>query len=98
MRGRETTIVRESDGEHLIGELKTHVLRVMEGIEECRPGAPGVSYREIEHDAGLALDLPAQNGWLTWSVLAVLAEEGRVEAVRYGRRLRWRLTSAAVSL
>jgi len=52
-------------GNRLIEELKEHVISTMKYIDKCQPGNLGVSYREIEDLAGLALELPAQDGWLT---------------------------------
>ncbi len=78
-------------GRKLITNLQQHVIRAMKTIEECQPNQAGVRYRAIEAAAGLGLDLEARNGWLTWSILASLAADGSVEAVRKGRRLYWRL-------
>jgi hypothetical protein len=81
----------QNKGRRLIKDLKEHVISVIEGINECEPGNLGVSSREIEDLAGLALELPSQNGWLTWSVLSSLNQDGLVEAVRRKNRLFWRL-------
>lgn len=83
----------EEIGRRLVRELKAHVFRVMEQIDDCRPEGQGVSYRIIEELAGLGLKLPAQDGWVTWSLLASLVQSGEVDVIREGRRLRWRLAS-----
>ena len=85
----------ESTGHKLIQDLKTHVLKVMAHLDECQPAGEGVSYRAVEELAGLGLELPAHNGWLTWSLLASLAQDGLTEAERRGRRLYWRLTATS---
>ena len=85
----------QNAGARLVSELKAHVLRAMQGIAECEPGGHGVTYRVVQDLAGLGLHLEAQDGWLTWSILASLKQDGKVEAVSRGtRRLYWRLTSA----
>ncbi len=81
----------QTKGQRLIEELKIHILSTMKSIPECGPDGQGCSYREIQDLAGLNLDLSAQDGWLTWSVLAALAEDNRVEALRKKRRLYWRI-------
>ncbi len=81
----------QTKGQRLIEELKIHILGTMESIPECSPDGQGCSYREIQDLAGLNLELSAQDGWLTWSVLASLAEDNKVEALRKGRRLYWRI-------
>jgi hypothetical protein len=63
----------------------------MAGMDECKPGGKGSSYSGIQDLAGLNLDLPKQDGWLTWSILASLREDGKVESIYQGRRLYWRL-------
>ena len=78
-------------GQNIVKDLKAHVLKTMDGIDECGPNGKGVGYRIIQDLAGLELELPAHYGWLTWSVLASLADEGKVEANRERRRLYWRL-------
>ncbi len=84
----------QNAGGRLISELKAHVLAAMQGIPECEPRGRGVAYRAIQDLAGLGLNLSAQDGWLTWSILASLKQEGKVDAVNRGtRRLYWRLTS-----
>lgn len=83
----------QTKGRRLISELKAHVLENMKGIEQCQLGRQGVVYREIQDLAGLNLDLPAQDGWLTWSILASLREDGLVDAEKRGRRLYWRLAA-----
>ena len=83
----------QSAGEKLIKDIKNHVLDTMLGISECKENSSGVTYRDIQDLAGLALNLPAQDGWLTWSILSSLSQEGKVEAIHRGksRRLYWRL-------
>ena len=84
----------QNAGGRLVSELKTHVLRAMQGVSECEPNGQGVTYRVIQDLAGLGLHLTAQDGWLTWSILASLKQEGKVETVSRGsRRLYWRITS-----
>jgi hypothetical protein len=81
----------QNDGKKLISKLKTHVLDTMKGIPECGPKGTGCSNTEIQDLAGLDLNLPAQDGWVTWSVLVSLAEENKVESLRQGNRRKWRL-------
>lgn len=81
----------EGTGRRLIQGLKVHVLQTMEGIDECNLDGQGVRYRIIQDLAGLELELPAHDGWLTWSILASLVQDGKVHVMREGRRLRWRL-------
>lgn len=82
----------QSKGKKLISELKSHILEVMKGIPECQPGAKGVSYRVIQDLSGLDLNLPAQDGWLTWSILASLRDDGIIELEKKGKRIFWRLS------
>ena len=82
----------ESSGKRLIYELKSLIVQTMSGIPECAPGGRGVRYRLIQDLAGLELALPAHDGWLTWSLLAALVEDGQVEVRRDGRRLYWTLS------
>lgn len=72
------------EGPKLVGMLEEHVLYVMRRLEECQPGGPGATNKEIEQAAGLALNLPYQDGWLTWSILHSLLRKGLVEAVPPG--------------
>ena len=83
-------------GQKLILELKNHILRTMEQIRDCSPEGTGVSYRIIQDHAGLRLELSAHDGWLTWSLLASLVQDGQVDVMRDGRRLHWRLASTKV--
>ncbi len=84
----------QNAGARLVAELKAHVIQAMQGMPECDPRGPGVTYRAVQDLAGLGLNLPAQDGWLTWSILASLKQEGKVETVPRGtQRLYWRLTS-----
>lgn len=78
-------------GKRLVTELKTIVLDLMNSIADCKPDGPGCSYKEIQDLAGLDLNLDAQDGWLTWSILASLSQEHKVQSVRRGRRLYWKL-------
>ena len=80
-----------TQGAKLLEELKNHVIKTMINMPECDIDGQGCSYRTIQDEAGLALGLSAQDGWLTWSVLAALAEERRVETLRKGRRLFWKM-------
>jgi hypothetical protein len=75
-----------SRGEDLIDGLKAHVLETMRRMPDCAAGGPGRPNKDVEKAAGLALDLPRQDGWLTWSVLMRLALDGQVEFVRKGKR------------
>lgn len=88
----------QTKGRKLIRELKLHIMDTMNMVPECGTDGPGCSFREIEDLAGLSLDLPAQDGWLTWSVLAALAEENKAEALRRGRRLYWRIRAPGPAL
>jgi hypothetical protein len=83
------------EGPKLIEILQHHVLRVMEQLAECQPGGPGATNKEIEEASGLALNLPYQDGWLTWSILHSLISKGFVEPVEMrsgkGTRRKYRL-------
>ena len=88
-------------GGKLVAECKQHLLAVMSGIPECSPDGSGARNADIELAAGLGLDLPVQNRWLTWSLLSSLELEGRVEVLKVGQsgHRRYRLgrqTSASV--
>jgi len=80
----------------LVQRLQEHVLENMRGMPECQPGGPGARNKDIEETAGLGLELPYQDGWLTWSILYSLIAKGLVEAVISGhgkaRRNRYRLS------
>ena len=80
-------------GAQLIEELKAHVIETMEGMPECRPGiGPGAGYRLVEEISGLGLDLQGQDGWLSWSLLMSMAQDGVVEIVPgTERRRKYRL-------
>ncbi|AEM74233.1 hypothetical protein [Caldicellulosiruptor acetigenus] len=84
------------EGPKLIEMLQNHILEVMQQIPQCQPGSSGTSNKEIEEAAGLALNLPYQDGWLTWSILHSLINKGLVEAVevKHGKtkRFKYRLT------
>ena len=81
----------QSDGVKLIRELKKQVLSTMAGIKECSPNGHGCRGNEIEDLSGLKVELPAQNGWITWSILVSLAQENKVESIKRGRSNHWRL-------
>jgi hypothetical protein len=74
------------EGEKLIGECKQHVLATMVRLPGCGPNGPGLRSKDIEREAGLALNLPEQDGWLTWSILMSLASGGKVQVLRTGKR------------
>ena len=74
------------DGEKLIKECKEHVLATMRKLPQCASNGPGVRSKDLEKEAGLALHLPEQDGWLTWSVLMALAADGKVRVLRTGKR------------
>jgi hypothetical protein len=79
-------------GRELIEACKEHLIHTMLSIPDCRPTARGAGSRAIETAAALNLDLPENNGWLTWSLLASMAIEGRIEMLRTpGGRRRFRL-------
>ena len=82
----------QSRGKKVVEELKTLILDTMKSIPQCSRNGDGCSYREIQNSAGLNLDLPAHDGWRTWSVLASLAQDGKVESLRRRRHLYWRIT------
>jgi hypothetical protein len=87
----------QSTGTRLISELKRQVLETMRGIKECQPDQMGVTYRTIQDLAGLALNLPKQDGWLTWSILASLNQDNFVNVEKRGRYLYWRLSNCSSS-
>lgn len=84
--------IMESTGKRLIRELKLLIVQTMSEIPECAPGGRGVRYRRIQDLAGLELELPDHDGFLTWSLLSALVEDGQVEVRRDGRRLYWTLS------
>ncbi|MDI6905962.1 MAG: hypothetical protein QMC81_00555 [Thermoanaerobacterales bacterium] len=90
------------EGIKIIELLEQHVLNMMQELDQCQPGGPGTTNKEIELVAGLALNLPDQDGWLTWSILQSLLRKGLVEAVatRHGKvtRHRYRLSSPSSAL
>lgn len=87
------------DGQKLIEMLQHHVLQVMQHLPECQPGGPGATNKEIEEAAGLGLNLPYQDGWLTWSIIHSLLGKGLVDSIVYRRgkatRSKYRLSSRA---
>jgi hypothetical protein len=85
-----------TNGQQLIARCKDHVLEVMRALPECEAlTGSGLGYRAIEKEADFDLGLGAQNGYLTWSLLISLAEEGKVEVVPgTERRRKFRLRRA----
>jgi hypothetical protein len=75
-----------TEGERLIEQLKEHVLAVMRTQPECSPDGPGLRNKDIETAAGLALSLPRQDGWLTWSLLMALARDKKVQFTTRGKK------------
>jgi len=73
-------------GKQLIEECKNHVLETLAAIPDCSLAGTGLRSKDIENEAGFALHLPEQDGWLTWSLLMALASEGKVEVSRTGGR------------
>ena len=71
-------------GAKLIEECKQHLLETMSRIPECSPDGSGARNADIELAAGLGLDLPVQNRWLTWSLLSSLELEGQIEVLKVG--------------
>lgn len=61
--------------------LKQHLIKTMKSLPECHPRGPGAGNKDLEEAAELGLELPYQDGWLTWSLLHSLLHEGIVEAV-----------------
>ncbi len=81
-----------SDGRKLIAACKAHLLDVMSGMPECRPGGSGAGYRLIESLADFELGLRGQDGWMTWSLLIAMAQTGEIEVVPgTERRRKYRL-------
>lgn len=82
-----------STGTKLLQACKEHVLETMKNMPECAPrSGGGAGYRGIEQAADFDLALDGQNGWLTWSLLIALAEDGKVEVVPgTERRRKYRL-------
>lgn len=71
-----------SDGRRLIQTCKDHILSVMRGMPECQSGVgTGAGYRLIEDVADLDLGLEGQNGWMTWSLLIAMVQDGAIEVV-----------------
>lgn len=79
--------------------LQHHLLQVMQRLPECQPGGPGATNKEIEEVSGLGLNLPYQDGWLTWSIIHSLLGKGLVDSIVYRRgkatRSKYRLSSRA---
>ncbi len=85
------------DGPTLVAQLKSHVVAVMEGLDDCEPGQVGGRNVDIERAANLALDLDVQDHYLTWSILQALESDGKVEILRTPKR-RYRLRLAGDSV
>jgi hypothetical protein len=83
---QECTCVSQTKGEQLLDSCKQHVVATMQSLDACRPNAEGLTNIELEKAAGLALNLAEHRGWLTWSLLMALSEEGKVEVLRRGKR------------
>lgn len=83
-----------ASGEALIALCKTHVRETMAALPECAAEAAGLGNKAIEEAAGLGLNLPAKDGWFTWSILFALVLEGQVEVVqaRPNAHKKYRLT------
>jgi hypothetical protein len=75
-----------NEGEKLIGQCKEHVLATMSSLPGCAPNGSGLRSKYIEKEAGLALNLPEQDGWLTWSILMSLVSDGKAQVRRTGKR------------
>jgi hypothetical protein len=79
-------------GDEILQLAKEHVLQTMSTMPECRKTfGDGAGSRLIEQKGDLDLLLRAQNGWLTWSLLMSLLQEGRVELVQGNRLKKFRL-------
>jgi hypothetical protein len=65
----------------------------MGGMPECRRlSGSGAGYRLIEDVADFDLGLEGQNGWMTWSLLISMVQDGTIEVVPgTERRRRYRL-------
>ena len=74
----------EAEGRKLVEACKQHLLRVMARISACAAGGEGVSNSDLERAAGLALELPEQDHWFTWSLLKSLSMDHEVEVVARG--------------
>lgn len=51
----------------------------MQERPECHPSGTGLRNYEIEGLAGLGLQLARQNGYLSYSILHALVDDGKVE-------------------
>lgn len=84
-------------GELILNLCREQVLDAMADMPECQPGNEGATNKAIEEAAGLALELPEQDGWITWSILRDLLERGQGErlVVPHGKVVRhnYRLVS-----
>ena len=86
----------ERNGRNLLRDLKHHVLGTLAGLAGCDPEGAGAAGRAIKAGSGLSLSLPSQDGWLTWSIVVALVEEGAVEELLQGKRRQWRLTQSGM--
>ena len=75
----------KSQGNALVEKCKGHVLATMRALPECAPSGPGLRNKDLERAAGLGLNLSQHDGWLCWSLLMVLVDEGKVDVVRRGK-------------
>ncbi len=81
-------------GPDLIETLKQHVIDTMLHNADCSKDGGGLGNIEIEELSGLALRLPSQDHYLTYSLLQALIKDGRVEQLRHPnapRRPKYRL-------
>lgn len=81
-------------GSEVVTLLKEHVLAAMRSEPQCAAGSRGLGNIEIEEIAGLALRLPSQDHYLTYSILHALIKDGQIEQVRHPtepRRPKYRL-------
>jgi len=74
-----------NQGAALVERCKGHVLATMRALPECAPGGSGLKNKALGRAAGFGLNLRQHDGWLCWSLLTALAEEGKVEVVRRGK-------------
>lgn len=97
-RHRASNFLPMSVGSQLIEVLKQHVLATMRLVADCQPGGEGRGNVEIEQLCDLALYLPSQDHYVTYSLLCALIQEGVVERIddpATPRRPRYRLTDAS---
>ena len=82
----------QEKGKRLIRDLRRHVVHVMSGLAECRPGGSGASQAFIEDQSGIKVDLPKQRRWVIWTLLHSLQQDGSAENIGSPGRPLWRLT------